>query len=178
MKATEAKLESDKRRLKEVLDASESRSIKLELQRRALEGELQRSRLGLGDREAHAQALQDRVDSLQRQVGHSPPSHTHTPCSWLCSQLYEASLFTLRFQRWTGRVSEWSCPYPSLSQVDGPLDRVIAPQWGEARLSWEFLSVDEAQREVRGAWASTPGGDHSGKKALDRPSPLLTGGRQ
>lgn len=71
MKANEAKLESDKRRLKEVLDASESRSVKLELQRRALEGELQRSRLGLSDREAQAQVLQERVDSLQRQVG--PP---------------------------------------------------------------------------------------------------------
>lgn len=69
MKANEVKLESDKRRLKEVLDASESRTIKLELQRRSLEGELQRSRLGLSDREAQAQALQDRVDSLQRQVG-------------------------------------------------------------------------------------------------------------
>lgn len=84
MKAAEAKLESDKRRLKEVLDASESRSIKLELQRRALEGELQRSRLGLGDREAHAQALQDRVDSLQRQVRPSPSwSHLHGPCQAL-----------------------------------------------------------------------------------------------
>lgn len=81
MKATEVKLENDKRRLKEVLDASESRSIKLELQRRALEGELQRSRLGLGDREAHAQALQDRVDSLQRQVGPSSSrSHLHALC--------------------------------------------------------------------------------------------------
>lgn len=69
MKANEVKLESDKRRLKEVLDASESRTVKLELQRRSLEGELQRSRLGLSDREAQAQALQDRVDSLQRQVG-------------------------------------------------------------------------------------------------------------
>lgn len=73
MKANEAKLESDKRRLKEVLDASESRSVKLELQRRALEGELQRSRLGLSDREVQAQALQERVDSLQRQVGPAPP---------------------------------------------------------------------------------------------------------
>lgn len=72
MKANELKLESDKRRLKEVLDASESRTIKLELQRRSLEGELQRSRLGLSDREAQAQALQDRVDSLQRQVGPLP----------------------------------------------------------------------------------------------------------
>lgn len=77
MKANEVKLESDKRRLKEVLDASESRTIKLELQRRSLEGELQRSRLGLSDREAQAQALQDRVDSLQRQVGPFP--HLEAP---------------------------------------------------------------------------------------------------
>lgn len=77
MKANEAKLESDKRRLKEVLDASESRTIKLELQRRSLEGELQRSRLGLSDREAQAQVLQDRVDSLQRQVG--PLPHLQAP---------------------------------------------------------------------------------------------------
>lgn len=88
MKAIEAKLESDKRRLKEVLDASESRSVKLELQRRALEGELQRSRLGLGDREAHAQALQDRVDSLQRQVGPSPFSLLVT-CARLCSGIVQ-----------------------------------------------------------------------------------------
>lgn len=71
LKANEGKLESDKRRLKEVLDASESRTIKLELQRRSLEGELQRSRLGLSDREAQAQALQERVESLQRQVSSS-----------------------------------------------------------------------------------------------------------
>lgn len=80
MKANEVKLESDKRRLKEVLDASESRTVKLELQRRSLEGELQRSRLGLSDREAQAQALQDRVDSLQRQVSplpHLQAAHLH-----------------------------------------------------------------------------------------------------
>lgn len=92
MKATEAKLESDKRRLKEVLDASESRSIKLELQRRALEGELQRSRLGLGDREARAQALQDRVDSLQRQVGALPLLVTPT---WPLPGSVQALCFSL-----------------------------------------------------------------------------------
>lgn len=115
MKATEVKLENDKRRLKEVLDASESRSIKLELQRRALEGELQRSRLGLGDREAHAQALQDRVDSLQRQVGPSPSrSHLHALCRALSRHRAAADsvrqVFTIRFQRCTGRGSEWRCP--------------------------------------------------------------------
>ena len=105
MKATETKLESDKRRLKEVLDASESRSVKLELQRRALEGELQRSRLGLGDREAHAQALQDRVDSLQRQVGPSPSWSPACPMpdsvQALCTcQFCEVSLHH-QVSRWT-----------------------------------------------------------------------------
>ena len=113
MKATEAKLESDKRRLKEVLDASESRSIKLELQRRALEGELQRSRLGLGDREAHAQALQDRVNSLQRQVGPSPswsPAPVPGSVQALCNcQFCEVSLHH-QVSKWTGRLSEWQCP--------------------------------------------------------------------
>lgn len=87
MKANEVKLESDKRRLKEVLDASESRTIKLELQRRSLEGELQRSRLGLSDREAQAQVLQDRVDTLQRQVGllpHLQAPHLDSQCQVLC----------------------------------------------------------------------------------------------
>ena len=73
MKANEAKLESDKRRLKEVLDASESRGVKLELQRRALEGELRRSQLGLSGRETQAQALQERAGSLQKQVGPRAP---------------------------------------------------------------------------------------------------------
>ncbi|KAL0588329.1 Rootletin [Plecturocebus cupreus] len=70
-KAKESKLEGDKLCLKEVLDASESRTIKLELQQPSLEGELQRSCLVLRNREARAHALQDQVDSLQRQVADS-----------------------------------------------------------------------------------------------------------
>nr|XP_034974744.1 rootletin-like [Zootoca vivipara] len=72
MKASEAKQELEKRRLKDILDASESRSTKLELLRRSLEGELQRSKLVLSDREAEIQGLHDRIDVLQRQVT-SPP---------------------------------------------------------------------------------------------------------
>lgn len=68
MKANEAKLEMEKRRLKEVLDASESRSTKLEVLRRSLEGDLQRAKLSLGDREMEIQVLRDRIDVLQRQV--------------------------------------------------------------------------------------------------------------
>ena len=51
MKATAAKNEADRRKLKEALDISEQRATKLELARRALEGDLQRSKLTLNDKE-------------------------------------------------------------------------------------------------------------------------------
>lgn len=105
MKANEVKLESDKRRLKEVLDASESRTIKLELQRRSLEGELQRSRLGLSDREAQAQVLQERVDSLQRQVG-PPPPHLQAQCQVLHRD-YVILPATVRFIIPVSWMDEW-----------------------------------------------------------------------
>lgn len=68
MKANEAKLEVDKRRLRDSLGSSESRSTKLELLRRSLEGELQRAKVVLSDREAELQLLQERVTLMQRQV--------------------------------------------------------------------------------------------------------------
>lgn len=68
MKANEAKLEVDKRRLRDSLSSSESRSTKLELLRRSLEGELQRAKVVLSDREAELQLLQERVTLMQRQV--------------------------------------------------------------------------------------------------------------
>ncbi|KAK2084032.1 hypothetical protein P7K49_039268 [Saguinus oedipus] len=52
MKAKKTKLEGDKLCLKEVPDASESHTVKLELQRPSLEGELQRSCLVLRNLEA------------------------------------------------------------------------------------------------------------------------------
>lgn len=68
MKANEAKLEVEKRRLRDALGSSESRSTKLELLRRSLEGELQRAKVVLGDREAELQLLQERVALMLRQV--------------------------------------------------------------------------------------------------------------
>ena len=51
MKAQQAKCEADKRKLKEAFDMSEQRATKLELARRALEGDLQRNKLALTDKE-------------------------------------------------------------------------------------------------------------------------------
>ena len=51
MKNLAAKNESDKRKLKEAFEISEQRATKLELARRALEGDLQRLKLAQNDKE-------------------------------------------------------------------------------------------------------------------------------
>ena len=62
------RLEAERKRLREALEAAEARATRVELGRRSLEGELQRLKLSLGDREAESQASQDRHDSLLKQV--------------------------------------------------------------------------------------------------------------
>ena len=61
MKTHQAKIESDKRKLKESLECSEQRATKLELTRRALEGDLQRLKLSLTDKETSQQVRRKRV---------------------------------------------------------------------------------------------------------------------
>uniref|UniRef100_A0A3P9BZZ5 Ciliary rootlet coiled-coil, rootletin n=1 Tax=Maylandia zebra TaxID=106582 RepID=A0A3P9BZZ5_9CICH len=58
----------ERKRLREALEAAEARATRVELGRRSLEGELQRLKLSLGDREAESQASQERRDSLVKQV--------------------------------------------------------------------------------------------------------------
>jgi len=67
-RAAEMRLEAEKRRLREALEAAEARATRMELGRRSLEGELQRLKLSLGDQEADGQASQERHDSLVKQV--------------------------------------------------------------------------------------------------------------
>lgn len=74
VRAGKAELEDAKRRL----EAAESRSTRLELQQRVLEGELQRARLALGERQAEARATQDRAALLQQQVTAQIPLNPHS----------------------------------------------------------------------------------------------------
>ncbi|MEQ2179070.1 hypothetical protein GOODEAATRI_020816, partial [Goodea atripinnis] len=67
-RAAEARVESERKRLREALEAAEARATRVELGRRSLEGELQRLKLSLGDREAESQASQQRHDTLMKQV--------------------------------------------------------------------------------------------------------------
>ena len=55
MKQCESKLEEDKKQLRVSLDDAETRCTKVELSRRALDGELQRTRLAMNDRETENQ---------------------------------------------------------------------------------------------------------------------------
>ena len=57
MKSQQAKLELEKKKLKEALEVSEQRATKLELTRRALEGDLQRNQIALNEKEANNQVL-------------------------------------------------------------------------------------------------------------------------
>lgn len=68
-RAAEVRLEAERRRLREALESAETRATRVEVGRRSLEGELQRLKLSLGDREAESQSSQERHDSLLKQVG-------------------------------------------------------------------------------------------------------------
>lgn len=67
-RAAEMRLEAERRRMREALEAAEARATRVELGRRSLEGELQRLKLSLGDRKAESQTSQDRHDTLLKQV--------------------------------------------------------------------------------------------------------------
>lgn len=57
IKTSESKLEEDKKNLRVALDEAESRCTKLELSRRSLDGELQRLKLAMTDKETENQVL-------------------------------------------------------------------------------------------------------------------------
>lgn len=67
-RAAEMRLDAERRRLREALEAAEARATRVELGRRSLEGEMQRLKLSLGDRESESQTSQERHNSLLKQV--------------------------------------------------------------------------------------------------------------
>lgn len=71
--AAETRLDAERKRLREALEAAEARATRVELGRRSLEGELQRLKLSLGDREVESQTSQERYDSLMKQVQQDDP---------------------------------------------------------------------------------------------------------
>ena len=74
-KSGESRLGDEKRQLKRALDECEGRATDLEMNRRALEGEIQRLNMILTDKDTEIQVHQERCDTFIRQiqVGANPP---------------------------------------------------------------------------------------------------------
>lgn len=68
LKTLEAKQDEDKKALRLSLDDAENRVTKGELARRALEGDLQRMKLAMNDKETENQVLSERNEALGRQI--------------------------------------------------------------------------------------------------------------
>ncbi|XP_041437873.1 uncharacterized protein LOC121399941 [Xenopus laevis] len=144
IKTNEAKYENERRRLKEVLDASESRNTKLELSRRGLEGELQRHKLVLADREAE---MQQRMEGLQRQLS---DSEGKVSTLQLCvdrltgtlakAQESETSLKE-KVQSLTGALSESNCTSASSHDQLNQLQKVLTASEHERRILQERLET-------------------------------------
>lgn len=75
LRAGEVRLEAERRRLREALEAAEGRGTRVELGRRSLEGELQRLRLSLAERETEIQSATERHENILKQV--IPRSQKH-----------------------------------------------------------------------------------------------------
>jgi TolA-binding protein len=67
-KSSESRLSDDKRQLKRALDESDTRATELEMNKRALEGEIQRLNMILTDKDTEIQVHQERCDTLIRQI--------------------------------------------------------------------------------------------------------------
>ena len=67
-KSSETRLNDDKRQMKRALEEMEARATELEMNKRALEGEIQRLNMILTDKDTEIQVHQERCDSLIRQI--------------------------------------------------------------------------------------------------------------
>ena len=67
-KSNESRLSDEKRQLKRALDDCEARATELEMNRRALEGEIQRLSMILTDKDTEIQVHQERCETLIRQI--------------------------------------------------------------------------------------------------------------
>ena len=67
-KSSESRLADEKRQLKRVLDECEARTTDLEMNRRGLEGEIQRLNMILTDKDTEIQVHQERCDTLIKQI--------------------------------------------------------------------------------------------------------------
>lgn len=76
-KSSEGRLSEDKRHLKRALEEAETRANELEMNKRALEGEIQRLSMILTDKDTEIQVHQERCDTLIKQIQVRYPIKRH-----------------------------------------------------------------------------------------------------
>jgi len=67
-KSSESRLSDEKRQLKRVLDECDARANELEMNKRGLEGEIQRLNMILTDKDTEIQIHQERCETLIKQI--------------------------------------------------------------------------------------------------------------
>jgi SMC interacting uncharacterized protein involved in chromosome segregation len=67
-KSSETRLSDEKRQLKRALDECEARATEFEMNKRGLEGEIQRLNMILTDKDTEIQVHQERCETLIRQI--------------------------------------------------------------------------------------------------------------
>ncbi|VDQ15242.1 unnamed protein product [Trichobilharzia regenti] len=68
LRQVSARLEEERRLSRRALDEAENRITQLEVNRRSLEGELQRLKMCANDKESENQILEDRCQNLCKQI--------------------------------------------------------------------------------------------------------------
>ena len=77
MKLTETRLDDEKKQLRVSLDDAGNQLIKTELLRQSLEGDIQRMKLVMNEKETENQLLSSRAENLTRQI-HDLENKTHS----------------------------------------------------------------------------------------------------
>jgi len=77
LKLTETRLEDEKKQLRVSLDDAGNQLMKTELLRQSLEGDIQRMKLAMSEKETENQLLSSRAENLTRQI-HELESKTHS----------------------------------------------------------------------------------------------------
>lgn len=145
MRAGEARLEAERRRLREALEAAEGRGTRVELGRRSLEGELHRLRLSLAEREMELQTAHDRHDSAIKQV----LSTNITRARYHGTSLTPSCVF---------QVTEGEARLASLQREVERLTAVLSKaQDGESVHKERVLALSQSLQEATAAHSATQG---------------------
>ncbi|CAF0803068.1 unnamed protein product [Rotaria sp. Silwood1] len=150
-KSTESRLSDDKRLLKRALDESEARATELEMNKRALEGEIQRLNMILTDKDTEIQVHQERCETLIRQIQEREDkcqslqlSVDRLSLTLAKAEEGESSLKT-RVQSLNQTISQSNYQTADLQQKLGTIQNALQSSESERRVAQEKLEQARSQ---------------------------------